>query len=146
MPVSPSRYRALFHALAGAMLLALGSSLSGCADMSEGMTSAFADPAKYNLYDCKQLEAERKSLTTKLAELQGLMSKAQDGFAGPAVAELAYRNEYIALRGQAKNADEAWVANKCRETPPTKAATAPASPAPAVANKSGQPPTRSSVY
>ena len=26
------------------------------------MSPAFADPAKYDLYDCKQLEAERKSL------------------------------------------------------------------------------------
>jgi len=60
-------------------LSALGFSLSGCADMNENMTAAFADPAKYDLYDCKQLEAERKSLGEKIAELQGLISKAQTG-------------------------------------------------------------------
>src|SRR5277367_4033838 len=142
MMVWPARFRTPSRAL-GAALLACGALLSGCADMSDGMISAFADPAKYNLYDCKQLETERKGLSTRLAELQGLINKAHDGFAGPAVAELAYRNEYIALRGQSKNADEAWVVNKCRETPPSKATAPTASSVPPVAEKSGHPPMRS---
>src|ERR1700724_3417335 len=97
-----------------AALLGLGFSLCGCAEMSDSMTSAFADPAKYDLYDCKQLEPERKSLATRQAELQGLMAKPETGVAGPVVAELAYRNEYIAVRGQSKLAEEAWQRNKCR--------------------------------
>ena len=80
------------------------------------MTSAFADPAKYELYDCKQLETERKNLRTKAAELQGLIAKANTGVAGPVVAELAYRNEYVAVRGQSRNAEEAWRRNKCVAT------------------------------
>ncbi|MGA2996384.1 MAG: twin-arginine translocation pathway signal [Bradyrhizobium sp.] len=125
-----------FQAFAGMVLLACATLLSGCADMSDGMTSAFADPARYNLYNCKQLETERKTLSTRMVELQGLMAKAQDGFAGPAVAELAYRNDYIAIRGQKKNADEAWALNKCVESPPAKTAEMP-SAAPAPASKSG---------
>jgi hypothetical protein len=105
--------------------LLLGIGLSGCADMSDSMTSAFADPAKYDLYECKQLETERKYLATRAAELQGLMAKANTGVAGPVVAELAYRNDYIAVRGQTKLADEAWQRNKCRPSPPTAAAEAP---------------------
>lgn len=145
MIVSRLRFRAPLHAVAGAILLALGGLLAGCADLSDGLTSAFADPSKYNLYDCKQLEAERKTLATKMAELQGLMSKAQTGVAGPVVAEVAYRNEFIAARGQAKNAEEAWVANKCRETPPGKAVAAPAPPPPAppAVDKPGHAPVRS---
>jgi hypothetical protein len=143
MIVSPFRFRALPHTLVGAVLLALGGLVVGCADMGDGLTSVFADPSKYNLYDCKQLEAERKALASRMAELQGLINKAQDGFAGPVVAEVAYRNEYIALRGQKKNADEAWALNKCRETPPAKVATPPAPPAPPVADKSGHAPLRS---
>lgn len=132
--------RAPVRALAGVVLMASAAALSGCANMSDGMTSAFADPAKYELYNCKQLETERKNLATKMAEYQGLMSKAQAGAGGPVVAELAYRNDYIALRGQAKNADEAWVTNKCRETPAKTAATpSPAStPAPAATSGRGQ--------
>jgi hypothetical protein len=122
-------------------LLVLGAGLTGCADMSDSMTSAFADPAKYDLYDCKQLEGERKSLATRQAELQGLMAKANTGVAGPVVAELAYRNDYIAVRGQARLADEVWLRNKCR--PSTPAAAAPVGPSPNV--RGAQPPVNA-VY
>ncbi len=97
--------------------------------MSDNVSTAFADPAKYDLYECKQLEPERKSLAARGAELQGLMAKAQTGVAGPVVAELAYRNDYIAVRGQAKLAEEAWQRNKCVATPapaPAAASTPPA--------------------
>src|SRR6202165_3373047 len=117
--------RPLLRAAPAAALLVLGIGLNGCADMSDSMTSAFADPAKYDLYECKQLETERKTLATKAAELQGLMAKANTGVAGPVVAELAYRNDYISVRGQAKLADEAWQRNKCRPSPPAAAAEAP---------------------
>lgn len=117
-----------------AALLALGSLLAGCAGMSDSMSTAFADPAKYDLYDCKQLETERKSLASRTAELQGLMAKAETGTGGAVVSELAYRNDYIALRGQSTFADEAWRRNKCVETPtpppaPPAKGTKPAKPA-----------------
>jgi hypothetical protein len=124
-------------------LLALGFGMSGCADMSEGMTAAFADPAKYELYNCKQLEAERKSLANKTAELQGLIAKAETGTGGTVVAELAYRNDYVALRGQSHYAEEAWRKNRCRQSPPGAATASdtpvtPSAPAPA-ANAVPQP-------
>src|SRR5690349_2918759 len=99
-------------------LLALGPALAGCAGMSDSMSTAFADPAKYDLYDCKQLETERKSLAARSAELQGLMAKAETGTGGVVVSELAYRNDYVAVRGQTELAEEAWRRNKCQETPP----------------------------
>ena len=77
----------------GALLL-LGLALSGCAQMSDGMSTAFDDPAKYELYDCPQLEKERKTLATRSAELQGLMAKAETGFAGPVVAETVRQREF----------------------------------------------------
>jgi hypothetical protein len=103
------------------LMLTLG--LAGCANMGDSMTTAFADPAKYELYDCKQLETERKTLAARQAELQGLMAKAETGTAGTVVAELAYRNEDIAVRGQSRFAEEAWQRNKC-------VAAAPAAPPP----------------
>jgi hypothetical protein len=113
-----------------ASLLALGSVLTGCAGMSDSVSTAFADPAKYDLYDCKQLETERKSLANRTAELQGLMAKAETGTGGTVVAELAYRNDYVAARGQAEFAEQAWRRNKCQETPP---------PPPAAAAKGAKP-------
>src|ERR1700756_4885025 len=117
---SPRAASAFASALA---LLALGLALSGCAgmgmneSMSESMTVAFADPAKYKLWDCKKLEPERKKLVDREAELRGLMDKAQSGTAGPLVAEMAYRNEYLTIRGQAHFAEEAWRNNQGQESP-----------------------------
>jgi hypothetical protein len=126
------------RAAAAMALLVLGLGLGGCAEMSDSMTVAFADPAKYDLYECKQLETERKTLASRAAELQGLMAKAETGVAGPVIAELAYRNEYVSVRGQSRFAEEAWQRNKCRASAP--GATAPAAPAAPAANVRAAPP------
>ena len=118
MTATATALRAGLRAAAVLGALALGLPLSGCAGVGDTMSSAFADPARYELYDCKQLEPERKSLASRTAELQGLMTKAETGVAGPMVAELAYRNDYIALRGQSKLADEAWQRNRCQDSKP----------------------------
>ena len=123
-------FSSLLRAASAAAVLAFGVGLSGCADMGDTLSTAFADPAKYELYDCKQLETERKTLATRSAELQGLMAKADTGLAGPVVAELAYRNEYVSVRGQAKFAEEAWQRNKCHPSPPAAPAAAAPEPSP----------------
>ena len=140
MIVRVSRFPPLPRAAIVVALLALGVGLAGCAEMSDSMTTAFADPAKYDLYECKQLEPERKSLAARAAELQGLMAKAQTGVAGPVVAELAYRNDYIAVRGQAKLAEEAWQRSKCVATPEKPAQPAAASTPPAKKTKRAKSP------
>ena len=122
MSVHRFRRAKLPRAAAAAVLLGFSVVISGCAQIGESMTSAFADPAKYDLYDCKQLEGERKALAARTAELQGLMAKAQTGAGGAVVAEVAYRNDYIAIRGQSQFAEEAWRRNKCVETPPAPVA------------------------
>ena len=79
------------------------------------------------------------------------MAKAETGVGGSVVSELAYRNDYIAVRGQTKLADEAWQRNKCVATIqaapdiPLGQATVSAPPA---SGKGGQQParSRSSVY
>jgi hypothetical protein len=124
--LTPSRPRP--RLVAAMLLFACGPGLGGCAGMGDSLTTAFADPAKYELYDCKQLEAERKALAGRAAELQGLMAKAETGTGGVVVAELAYRNEYIAVRGQSRFAEEAWQRNRCQNAAPA----APAAPVPPV--------------
>ena len=134
--------------LAVLSLIVLVAGLSGCADMGDTMTSAFADPAKYDLFECSQLEPERTRLAARAAELQGLMAKAETGVAGSVVAELAYRNEYISTRGQARLADEVWRRNKCKEAkkevkPEENAKPASSAPAPPSAAKGGRAPSKS---
>jgi hypothetical protein len=96
--------------------------LAGCAGVGDSaLSGAFVDPAKYELYDCKQLEAERKGLEARSAQLQGYIDKAQTGTAGTLVGEVAYRNDYISTRASLKLANEAWERGKCVATaaPPT---------------------------
>jgi hypothetical protein len=124
------------RAVAAATMLALCAGLGGCADLGDTALSAFADPAKYDYYDCKQLTNERSAISTRTAELQGLMAKAETGAAGSVVGEIVYRNDYITMRAQSKLVEEAWRRNKCHETPPaattpTAAATPPAKDKPA---------------
>jgi hypothetical protein len=117
-------------------LLASGVALSGCAGVSDTISPAFADPGKYELWDCKQLEGERASLAARTQDLQKLMDKAETGAGGAVVAEMAYRNDYVAVRGQAHFAEEAWRRNRCRENAPSSTPAPPQRPAIAPAPRS----------
>jgi hypothetical protein len=127
--------------------MGLGAGLGGCANVGDSFASAaFVDPAKYEQYDCKQLEAERKALANRTAELQGLIAKAETGTAGSVVGELAYRNDYISARASSKLAEETWQRNKCVASSPTAAAPAPAPAAPAHGKGHGSAKSGSAVY
>ena len=119
--------KALPRAAAVTAWLVLGIALSGCAGgMSEvsdsltldNATLAFVDPARYDFYDCKQLQNERKSLAKGFEDLKKAMEKADTGFAGPVVSEMVYRNDYLSNRGQARLAEQTWKRNNCHETLP----------------------------
>jgi hypothetical protein len=128
--------RPVMRAATVAVLLAAAWPLGGCAGLGDGMVSgAFVDPAKYELYDCQQLEAERKSLEARTVELQRLIDKAQTGTGGAVVGELAYRNDFISVRASAKLAEETWQRDKCVPTPPKPGAVPAATPAPAAKHK-----------
>jgi hypothetical protein len=122
------------QSLAGLVLLVLGTGLAGCASVGDTVSSAFADPAKYDLYDCKQLQAERKALAGRASDLQALITKAETGVGGAVVVEMAYRNDVIAVQGQRKLVEEGWRRNKCQESklevPAVVAPAEPSAPAP----------------
>jgi len=134
-----SHHKTLPHAAVVMALLALGVGLSGCAgDISDSLsldnaTLAFVDPARYDFYDCKQLQIERNTIATHIEEIKKLMDKADTGFAGPVVAEIAYRNDYISYVGQKKLADQTWKRNNCHEVPLDPPAATPAAAAAAPA-------------
>ncbi|MCG6206764.1 twin-arginine translocation pathway signal [Rhodopseudomonas sp. HC1] len=124
-------FRLCRFAMLGAILLA-GAGVSGCAAIGDSaMSQAFVDPARYELYSCEQLAAERKSLDARLTELNGLMRKAETGVAGSVVSEVAYRNDYINVKAQSRLAEQTWRDNKCTEAPAAAAAPAvPPAPSP----------------
>jgi hypothetical protein len=119
-----------FRVAALTALFASSIGLAGCAGLGDGVASgAFVDPAKYELYNCTQLETERKNLAARAKDLEGLMAKADTGAGGAVVSELAYRNDLITARAQAKLADEVWRRDKCQDTPPPATPPPPAPPA-----------------
>jgi hypothetical protein len=142
-PRLTSRATAALFVLAAGLCAGLG----GCADVGDSFASAaFVDPAKYEQFDCKQLEVERKTLATRTAELQGLIAKAQTGTGGSVVGELAYRNDYISARASSKLAEETWQRNKCVASSPATATPAPAPAPPAPAKGHGSARSGSAVY
>ncbi|KIZ45666.1 hypothetical protein OO17_07585 [Rhodopseudomonas palustris] len=126
--------------LASVLGVALG--LGGCAAIGDSAASAaFVDPAQFNLYDCKRLAATRKVLDQRTADLKGLIDKAKTGTGGTVVAEVAYGNDYINVRAQARLAEQAWRDNKCTDADQaaSDAAAAAASAAKPGGPKLGQP-------
>src|ERR1700761_2530611 len=95
-----SSLRPLPRAATVVTLFGLGLALAGCAssvgDLGDNMTEAFANPSTYDFYDCKQLQSARKDINTHIDEIKRLMAKAETGVAGPVVAEMVYRQDYIA--------------------------------------------------
>ena len=71
------------------------------------------------------------------------MTKAETGVGGSVVSELAYRNDYIAVRGQAGFAEEAWQRNKCAASIPSGPAVPETSLPPTPSGKRGRQPVRS---
>ena len=115
------------RAMAIAVLTASGISLAGCAGVGDSaLSGAFVDPAKYDLYDCKQLTAERVAVDKKVVDLEKLMAKAETGAAGGFVSGLAYGPDYAAVRSQRDLLDQKLSMNNCpAEPPPFVAAPAP---------------------
>jgi hypothetical protein len=122
------------------VLLALGLTFGDCAssasEFGDSMTKAFANPSTYDFYDCKQLQSARKDINTHIDETKRLMAKAETGFGGAVVAEMVYRQDYIAYLGQLKYIDEYWARNKCVEV--TDDPKAPAAPVVLSGKKKGK--------
>lgn len=109
--------------LAATALIAGAAGLSGCAAIGDSAISqAFVDPARYDLYDCKQLEVERSSIGAELARLERLMRKAETGVGGAVVAEVAYRNDYLNVQARGRLVEQTWRDRRCGESgaPPAR--------------------------
>jgi hypothetical protein len=69
---------------------------------SDGAGALFVDPGRYTLYRCDDLEARRKVLAAREAELRGLMEKASETAAGSVIGSLSYRSEYDSVIAEQK--------------------------------------------
>jgi hypothetical protein len=96
-------------ALAISAMLTLG----GCAGAAVDEATFFVDPARYDLYDCRQLADVRKQQSDRVDELKRLMAKAETGAGGSVVSELAYRPDYATAQANLKLANRVWDENHC---------------------------------
>ncbi len=96
-------------------IVALGAVLvlAGCSSVAVDETTFFVDPARYDLYDCRQLAEVRKQQSNKVDELERLMAKAQTGTGGAVVSELAYRPDYTSAQANLKLINRVWDENHC---------------------------------
>ncbi len=124
------------------VVLTAGAGLGGCASVGDFAPGAFVDPAQYDLYDCMQLGAVRRSLAVQMADQQKLIDKAKTGVAGSLVGEIAYRNTYNSLQAQSKLADEVWHRNKCTDASAASPSTPPPPTPPNISPGNARPPGR----
>lgn len=105
-----------------------GAGLAGCATQNgapdDGMSSYLVSPGKYQLYSCAQLAGLEPPLRTREGELVVLIAKAESGPGGALAANLAYRGEYLQVRGELAELGKATAAKNC----PPPAEEKPASP------------------
>lgn len=85
--------------------IVLLASLAGCAGSPGGASDEtlgrflFA-PGKFALYQCAEIGDRATANFTRQHELEALMAKAGAGAGGQVVSGLAYRPEYLELRGE----------------------------------------------
>jgi hypothetical protein len=95
--------------------------LSGCAASDDTSARFLVQPEKYQLYGCRELAEAAREVIKRRRELEGLMAKAGRDTSGRFVGTIAYRPEYLQLRGQMNEIRRTSIERKCKfdpEAPP----------------------------
>ena len=79
-------------------------------------------PGKYVLFDCQALAQTKESTLLRLHELEALMKKAETTSSGVLVSNMAYRPEYLSVRGDLRDLNASMVERKCKSAPSPAAA------------------------
>lgn len=110
--------------LASALVALLtASTLADCSSTGDSAGfSIFADPGKYQSYNCAQIADQIKNWTGKQHDLKLLMDRADQSPGGAAVGFIAYKADYVAAgeeldqlhysaRSKKCDQDQAWRSN-----------------------------------
>jgi len=98
--------------------------LAGCT-MSDDQAARFlVAPDKYTLYSCDEIARETLTKVAREAELQALMAKAGTDSGGRLIGDIAYRPDYITVRGELNDLRQTAVVKKCAGVPGADAARA----------------------
>ena len=99
------------------MALALALALPACAGNDDATARFLVAPGKYVLFNCKQLTERATENLKRHQELEGLIAKAGAGTGGEMVSAVAYRPEYLSLRGDLMEIRREAVDKKCDGVP-----------------------------
>lgn len=96
------------------VVIVLGAAtLCGCA--SEDAAGRFlVTPDKFVLYNCVQLSDAAQANFARQQQLEKLMTKAGTSSGAEIVSDLAYRPEYVQLRGEMNELRKATAAKNCK--------------------------------
>jgi hypothetical protein len=95
-----------------ALAALLGSAAVASAD-DDKWSSFLVAPGKYILFNCQQLDQAAKTNQKRIAELEALMAKSGNEFANA----VAYRPEYLQLRGEIADMRRESADKKCKTAP-----------------------------
>jgi hypothetical protein len=87
--------------------------LAGCAMSDDTMSSMIVAPGKYTLYSCDALAEAHKKSAAEERELRQLMARADADSAGRLVSAVAYRSDYLTVRGELNELHQASIEKKC---------------------------------
>jgi hypothetical protein len=90
-------HRRNFAGLFAGLLAAL---LAGCSTSADIVGTALVDPAQFTFYKCPDLIARYRTAMERERELRELMDRAAKDAGGALVNALAYRSDYVAVRGE----------------------------------------------
>jgi len=96
---------------------AAAATLCGCAGNDDAASRFLVAPGKYALFNCKQLADEGNENMKRQHELEGLMAQAGSDTGGQMVSAVAYRPEYLTLRGRMTDLREAAADKNCDLVP-----------------------------
>jgi hypothetical protein len=105
---------------AGATLAA--TALAGCAMSDDRAARFLVAPDKYVLYRCDQIAAEANKNAARQRELESLMARAGPSSSGQFVSTIAYRPEYLQLRGEMNVLRQTAAEKDCKFAPNPDAA------------------------
>ena len=118
------RYRIFISAVALA-----AATLAGCATQGGGDSSSLlVTPGRYDFYSCPQMAQATVPLRVREKELEALMAKAGDGPGGALASTLAYRSDYLQVRGNLNELAKSAAAKNCPPVQPPMAEPAPSPP------------------
>jgi hypothetical protein len=91
--------------------------LAGCSMSDDQMARFLVAPDQYTLYSCDEIARETQAKVAREQELQQLMAKAGTDSGGRLIGDMAYRPDYITVKGELNDLRQTAVAKKCAGAP-----------------------------